>query len=280
MKLLRTIADVRQHLEPLRGRSRIGFVPTMGALHEGHVRCFDAARSRSECVVASIFVNPTQFNDSTDLAAYPRREHEDAAIAAKAGVDIIFVPAAEEIYPAGFATFVDVQGAAAGLEGVHRPGHFRGVATVCVKLFAVVQPTEAFFGQKDAQQVAVMEQVVRDLNLDLSIQVVPTVRDGDGLALSSRNARLSPDERRRALAIPRALAVGLESYQRGLDPVAAAAPVLHDLDVEYLAVRSFGSGPVLLVAAQVGQARLIDNVPLDDPGRAGMSGVPLTGVPR
>lgn len=280
MKLLRTIADVRQHLEPLRGRSRIGFVPTMGALHEGHVRCFDAARSRSECVVASIFVNPTQFNDSTDLAAYPHREHEDAAIAAKAGVDIIFVPAAEEIYPAGFATFVDVQGAAAGLEGVHRPGHFRGVATVCVKLFAVVQPTEAFFGQKDAQQVAVMEQVVRDLNLDLSIQVVPTVRDGDGLALSSRNARLSPDERRRALAIPRALAVGLESYQRGLDPVAAAAPVLHDLDVEYLAVRSFGSGPVLLVAAQVGQARLIDNVPLDDPGRAGMSGVPLTGVPR
>jgi pantoate--beta-alanine ligase len=270
MKVLRTIAAVRQHLGPLRGGGRIGFVPTMGALHDGHVRCFAAARLRSDHVVASVFVNPTQFNDQADLAAYPRAEDEDSRVAAEAGVDVLFIPALDEMYPAGFGTTIEVGEPAAGLEGAHRPGHFQGVATVCVKLFSIVQPSLAFFGQKDAQQVAVVSRVVRDLDLDLTIAVVPTVRDEDGLALSSRNSRLSPDDRRRALAIPRALAAGLDAFARGLDPVAPAEAVLHGLDVDYVVVREFGGEPVLLVAARAGTTRLIDNVPLTHPERAGM----------
>jgi pantoate--beta-alanine ligase len=216
-------------------------------------------------VVASVFVNPTQFGDPQDFSAYPRDEAADERVAADAGVDIIFAPAVEELYPPGFAVWVTVDGPALGLEGEFRPGHFRGVATVCVKLFTAVAPHMAFFGQKDAQQVAVVKQVVRDLNLNLDIRVVPVVRDTDGLALSSRNARLSGEERARALAIPRALTEGLAAYQDRRDPVTAARAVLSGLpgvDIDYVAIADFDGQPTLAIAARVGRTRLIDNVPL------------------
>ena len=235
--MLRSIADVRSALAPARAGSTIGFVPTMGAFHEGHVALFQTARRETDVVVASLFVNPTQFGDPADLVAYPRDEARDARLAADAGVDYLFAPGVEEIYPPGFATWVDVEGAAQGLEGASRPGHFRGVATICLKLFAIVRPTVAFFGQKDAQQVAVIRQMVRDLNLDLEIRVMPTVRGADGLALSSRNVRLSARERERALAIPRALEAGLAAHHAGRDPVAAARATLGDLEIDYVADR-------------------------------------------
>jgi len=265
MKVLRTVADVRRALEPIRSRpeSRVGLVPTMGALHAGHVALFRAAREECACVVASVFVNPIQFGDAHDLSTYPRVEAADTAVAAAAGVDMLFVPAVEDMYPPGFATWVDVEGAAAGFEGTSRPGHFRGVATVCLKLFAIVAPSVAFFGQKDAQQVAVIQQIVRDLNLNLEIRVIPTVRDDDDLALSSRNARLLPSDRVKARAIPRALRAGLAAYHAGRDPVAAATAMLADLQLEYVAVAQFNRRPTLVVAARVGATRLIDNVPLD-----------------
>ena len=264
MKILRTIDEVRETLKPLRARGAIGLVPTMGALHAGHVALFTVARSECDTVVASLFVNPTQFNDPKDLAAYPRDEQRDERMASEAGVDFLFAPAAEEIYPAGHATWVEVEGAALGLEGDFRPGHFRGVATVCLKLFTIVGPHRAYFGQKDAQQVAVVTQMVHDLNVDLEIRVVPTVRDTDGLALSSRNARLSPEERTRALAIPRALDAGRQATRQGADPVAAAKAALTGLEIDYVAVRNFSGHPVLFVAARAGRTRLIDNVRLDE----------------
>ena len=227
----------------------------MGVLHAGHVALFEAARSECDTVVASLFVNPAQFDDAADLAAYPRDEEADAAVAAEAGVDLLFAPAPEEIYPPGFQTWVDVEGVSRGLEGDARPGHFRGVATVCLKLFAIVRPDLAFFGRKDAQQVVVVEQLVRDLALEVEVRVVPTVRDADGLALSSRNGRLSPAERERARAIPRALATK--------DPDRARA-VLADAGVEpdYVEVADLG-GPTLAIAARIGSVRLIDNVLLE-----------------
>lgn len=244
---------------------RIGLVPTMGALHDGHVGCFHAARRACGYVVATIFVNPTQFNDPADLAAYPRSESRDIEVATAAGVDALFIPGAHAIYPPGDATVVDPRGAALGFEGDIRPGHFRGVATVCTKLFGIVRPDVAFFGQKDAQQVAVIRQLVRDLFLDLEIVVVPTVRADDGLALSSRNAHLSAPERQRARGIPRALAAGLAAYSTGHDPVAAARAALDGLHVEYVAVAPLDEQPTLVVAARAGATRLIDNVPLDRP---------------
>lgn len=269
MKWVRTVADLRAVLAPHRAAGRLGLVPTMGALHRGHTTLFDVARRECSTVVASVFVNPTQFNDPADLAAYPRVEERDGDLAQSAGVDVLFVPSAEEMYGAGHATTVVVRGAALGYEGDHRPGHFDGVATVCLKLFAMTQPDVAYFGQKDAQQVAVLAQVVADLNLPVEIRVAPTVRDADGLALSSRNVRLSPDERQRALAIPRALRRGIEAYEAGDDPVAAARAELADIDVEYVALAPFSPESTLVVAARVGNTRLIDNVPLGDPKRAG-----------
>jgi len=263
VKIVSTIAEVRGLLEPLRTTSRIGLVPTMGAYHAGHVALFEAARGESDLVVASLFVNPTQFGDSADLTAYPRDEERDAAIAAEVGVDVIFAPSVEEMYPPGFQTAVEVEELARPLEGEFRPGHFRGVATVCLKLFAIVAPDAAYFGQKDAQQVAVVKQLVRDLSLPLEIRVVRTVRDEDGLALSSRNARLSPDERERALAIPRALQAGLAAYRAGADPLDAARAVLNGLAPEYVAVAELDGRPTLAIAARIGPARLIDNVPLE-----------------
>jgi pantoate--beta-alanine ligase len=262
MTIVRTVAGLRSTLAPHRHGSRIALVPTMGALHAGHVALFDAARNAADIVVASIFVNPTQFGEPQDYSAYPRDEAKDVQAASSAGVDVVFAPAVEELYPPGFTTWVDVEGAAMGLEGEFRPGHFRGVATVCVKLFAAVEPDVAFFGQKDAQQVAVIKQVVRDLNLDLEIRVVPIVRDADGLALSSRNARLSKDDRAKALAIPKALEAGLAAFRRREDPVGAARAVLNGLDVDYVAVADFDGQPTLAIAARAGRTRLIDNVPL------------------
>jgi pantoate--beta-alanine ligase len=234
----------------------------MGALHAGHVALFDAARNAADAVVASIFVNPSQFSDPQDLANYPRDEARDEQVAAAAGVDFVFAPTVDEFYPPGYATWIHVDGAALGLEGDHRPGHFRGVATICLKLFAAVMPDVAYFGQKDAQQVAVIRQVVRDLNVAVDIRVIPIVRDADGLALSSRNARLSAEERARALAIPRALDAGLAAYRDRRDPVAASRGMLAGLDIDYVAVADFDGQPTLAIAVRVGRTRLIDNAPL------------------
>jgi pantoate--beta-alanine ligase len=266
--IVRAVSEVRAALAP--GRDPRGFVPTMGALHDGHLRLFTVARAECAVVVASIFVNPAQFNDAADLAAYPRPEAEDAALAEAAGVDLLFMPSAREMYAADFATAVVVSGPAVGLEAAHRPGHFSGVAGVCLKLFNIVRPDVVYLGQKDAQQVAVITQLVRDVNLDLQIRVVPTVRAPDGLALSSRNARLSAEERRRALAIPAALRAAVAAHRRGADPVAAARGALGGLDVDYVEIAAFGHGPTLVVAARAGTTRLIDNVPLDYPEEAGL----------
>jgi pantoate--beta-alanine ligase len=242
----------------------------MGALHDGHVALFRAARRACDYVVATIFVNPGQFNDPADLAAYPRQETHDADIARSTGIDSLFIPSVDEIYPAGDATSLVVQGAALGFEGQFRPGHFNSVATVCVKLFNIAQPHVAFFGQKDAQQVAVIRQTIRDLRLHLEIHVVPTVREADGLAMSSRNVRLTPADRLRALAIPRALAEGLSAYRAGQDPAVAARAALDELQVDYADIASFDGQPTLVIAARAGSTRLIDNVPLDHPELAGL----------
>jgi len=232
----------------------VGLVPTMGAFHAGHVALFDQARRENETVVISLFVNPAQFGAGEDLASYPRDEEADARVAEQAGIDILFVPSAEEIYPPGFQTWVEVEELGRRLEGEHRPGHFRGVATVCLKLFNLVRPRRAYFGQKDAQQAAVIKQMVRDLGLRLEIRVVPTVRDPDGLALSSRNTYLSPEERQAALALPRAL--------QTKNPAKARA-ALNGVEIDYLEVADF-EPRVLAAAIRVGKTRLIDNVVLDE----------------
>src|SRR3954465_10218865 len=246
MRIVRGAAELHQ----LEGS--VGLVPTMGAFHEGHLSLFRAARVENDVVVVSLFVNPAQFAAGEDLDRYPRDEERDAALAAESEVDVLFIPAAEEIYPPGFQTWVDVEELGGILEGEHRPGHFRGVATVCLKLFNLVRPDRAYFGQKDAQQVAVLKRMVRDLDLDVGLVVLPTVRDADGLALSSRNAHLSAEERELALQLPRALATE--------DPAAARA-TLNGLEVDYVEVADFDP-PVLAAAVRVGNTRLIDNVVL------------------
>jgi pantoate--beta-alanine ligase len=251
VKIVRRIGELH------RGPAEVGLVPTMGALHDGHRALFRAARAENDVVVASLFVNPAQFDEQTDLAAYPRDEDRDAAVADDEGVDVLFAPSADEIYPPGFDTWIDVPDA--GAEGAARPGHFRGVATVCVKLFNIVRPRRAYFGQKDAQQAAVLRRVVRDLNLPLEIRVLPTVRDDDGLALSSRNARLTPRERELALGLPRALHAALGSA----DPVAAARAQLNGLRPDYVEIVDLGGAKVLAAAVRIGSTRLIDNVLLE-----------------
>lgn len=265
MQIARTVTGIRDHLAAHRASTAaIGLVPTMGAFHAGHVALFEAARRECDAVVVSLFVNPAQFGDAADLAAYPRDLARDAAMARASGVDYLFAPDVADIYPAGHATWVDVGGAADGFEAEFRPGHFRGVATVCVKLFNIVAPRIAYFGQKDAQQVAVIQQVVRDLDIDLHIRVMPTVRDGDGLALSSRNARLSARERQLARAIPQALFAGAAASRQGADPVAAARRELEGLETDYVAVATWNGARALVIAARVGSTRLIDNLLLDD----------------
>jgi pantoate--beta-alanine ligase len=253
MKIARTVAEIRQVAQS----HKVGLVPTMGAFHEGHLSLMRGARDDCELVVVSLFVNPAQFGTGDDLDRYPRDEERDAALAEAAGVDMLFFPPAEEMYPEGFATWVDVD--VSGGEADARPGHFRGVATICLKLFNIVRPQVAYFGQKDAQQVAVLRRMIRDLNLDVRLRVLPTVRDRDGLALSSRNAYLSPAERKQALALPRAL----ERARRADDPVAAARAALNGLEPEYIELLEVGDARLLTTAARIGNTRLIDNVVLE-----------------
>jgi len=265
--LVRSVDAIRARL---RGRSDVVLVPTMGALHEGHLALIRAACRIGGPVVVSVFVNPTQFTDPADLAAYPRQEAADATLAAAAGADVIFAPDAAVMYPETHATTVSPFGAALGFEGASRPGHFEGVATVCLKLFNIVHPAVAVFGQKDAQQVAVIRQLVRDLNLPVTIEVVPTVREADGVACSSRNVRLSPADRRRAAALPRALVAALEAHRAGADPARAARAALAGLDVDYADIATFDGERTLVLAVRLGATRLIDNLPLEHPERAGL----------
>jgi len=277
MTTVRTVADLRAHLRgPRRAGLRIGLVPTMGALHEGHLSLVAQARAACDIVVVSLFVNPAQFDDAADLRAYPRDEARDAALAEQAGADVLFAPPTDEVYPAGFATSVRIVGITEPLEGESRgEEHFAGVATVVAKLFNMAQPDVAFFGQKDAQQVAVIRRLVADLDIPVRVEVGATAREPDGLALSSRNARLRNGERERAVALPRALAAARQAVADGeRDPArvaAAARAAMRDLDVEpeYLAlvspdtftpIRRIDGDPVLVaVAARVGDVRLIDN---------------------
>jgi pantoate--beta-alanine ligase len=274
MKTLRTVAEMRAHVATARAAGRsVALVPTMGAFHAGHHALMRAARERCDEVVVWLFVNPAQFNEQSDLAAYPRDEARDAAEAAGLGVDVLFAPAVEEVYPPGFATTVHVAGLSDVLEGIERGvSHFTGVCTVVTKMLNMVTPDLAFFGQKDAQQVAVLRRMVRDLNMPVELVVIPTVREPDGLALSSRNVHLSPDDRRRAVALSRGLqaaAASVAAGERDAATIAAhARAAMHDVEPEYLALVDPDSfqpianvnGRVLVaVAARVGDTRLIDN---------------------
>jgi len=257
MKTVHTIPELRAALA---SAGRVGLVPTMGAFHDGHLSLFRAARDECDTVVVSLFLNPTQFGANEDLTRYPRDEPRDSKLAQDAGVDILFAPSAGEMYPEGFGTWVEVENT--GAEGNARPGHFRGVATVCLKLFNIVRPQAAYFGQKDARQVSVLRRMLRDLNLDLELRVLPTVRDADGLALSSRNAYLSDEERRAAVALPRALEAGRSARTQGSDPVKAARAALNGLEPDYVELVDLDGATVLAAAARIGSTRLIDNVVL------------------
>ena len=257
MKIVRSIAELPE------SEGTVGLVPTMGAFHSGHLALFAAAREESDALVVSLFINPAQFGPAEDLDRYPRNEERDAKLAEEAGVDVLFAPSTEEMYPNGYATWVEVGELGQRLEGEFRPDHFRGVATVCLKLFNIVRPARAYFGQKDAQQAAVVKQLVRDLNLELEIRVVPTVRDEDGLALSSRNAYLSAEEREAALALPRGLWAGRDAFLTGSDPVREVERFVHSLDVDYVEVADLDGQKVLAAAVRIGKTRLIDNVVLE-----------------
>ena len=263
VKVVRTKKELRSLLAPFRG-GRIGLVPTMGAFHEGHLSLLRAARQECNTVVCSLFVNPAQFGQGEDLERYPRNDARDRELARAEGVDFLFAPSPEEMYPQGFETWVEPERLALELEGVLRPNHFRGVATICLKLFNIVRPNVAYFGSKDAQQLAVIGRLARDLDLELEIRTVETVRDEDGLALSSRNSYLSPAERRIALTLSRALALGVKASRDGGDPVTTARAALDEepgLKTQYVAVANYGE-PRLLAAVQIGKTRLIDNMPL------------------
>ena len=281
MRTVRTVADVREALREARRSERtIGLVPTMGALHEGHLSLIRHARATCDVVVVSLFVNPAQFDDTGDLDAYPRDEDRDAELAALEGVDLLWMPDADEMYPEGFATEVEVANSLTGvLEGDpdHRgPSHLRGVTTVVAKLFNSVQPDIAYFGRKDAQQAVVIERMTRDLDFPVEIAVLPTVREDDGLALSSRNAYLTAEQREQAAAISRALRAAEEAARAGetsTDAIVEAAQTElrnSGIEPEYVEARAaedlspvaeLNGRPVLVaVAARVGRARLIDNV--------------------
>lgn len=287
LQIAHTVSETRAALREMRRRGlTIALVPTMGALHEGHLSLVRAARTASDAVVVSIFVNPTQFGPDEDFAKYPRTFEADCAALEREGIDLVFAPAAEEMYPPGASTFVDVDGVSERLDGASRPGHFRGVATVVAKLFHIVQPDKAFFGQKDAAQVAVLRKMVRDLNFGLELVVCPIVREPDGLAMSSRNRYLSLEERRQALVLNRALREVERLAAEGVTPaqklpaqklIAAAEAVLAGepaVRVDYLHavnpdtledVADTRNGALIAVAAFVGATRLIDNLLL--PGK-------------
>jgi pantoate--beta-alanine ligase len=277
--LAKTILDVRQAVQNARRQGQsIGFVPTMGALHEGHASLIRAARRETGFVVVSIFVNPTQFGPNEDFTRYPRPLEQDLALCRAEHVDLVFNPDIDTIYPTGFHTTVDVPGLSENLEGASRPGHFRGVATVVLKLFNIVAPNFAYFGQKDAQQVRVIHQMVRDLNIPTEVRVCPTVREADGLALSSRNRYLSAEQRNQAVVLVRALEEARALIERGERSAAAIQNLLAKriqsvpgvtldyataLDSETLQPREPLHGKLLLaVAARFGSTRLIDNIEL------------------
>ena len=288
---MRTVTTRLELREALAGRrsenATIGFVPTMGALHEGHLSLLEAARRDCDCVVMSLFVNPAQFGPGEDLARYPRDLESDAAKAADAGVDLLYAPPVDEVYPPGFSTSVEVEGLTDVLCGDPKSrgrAHFRGVTTVVAKLFNTVGPDVAYFGQKDAQQAAVIHRMARDLDYPVRIEVMPTIREADGLAMSSRNAYLEPAERERAASLNRALSAARDAaVPEGLvEPsLAAAGRVLEQagIEPEYLEARSaedlapvesFNGRPVLIaVAARLGGARLIDNVLIDSTSASG-----------
>ncbi len=285
MRTVCTVQELRRRLAPARQAGRtIGLVPTMGALHDGHLSLFRRARAHSDVVVASLFVNPSQFNDEGDLKAYPRDQARDERLAAGDGVDYLFAPSVDEIYPPGFATTVTVTGVSERLEGQHRgPGHFNGVSTVVAKLLNIVGPDTAYFGQKDAQQALVVSSMVRDLGFPVRIEVCPTVRERDGLAMSSRNRLLSPAERERAGALYRALQIAVSltaGGQRDPDVIAAAARAdltsTPGIELEYFElvdpetfspVARVDREVLAVVAARAGGIRLIDNQPIPVPSR-------------
>ena len=271
MKVPRTIAELRRTLED--APRPVGFVPTMGALHEGHLSLVRTARDRCDTVVMSIFVNPLQFGPHEDFDRYPRPVEEDLAAAEREKVDVVFLPSVEEMYPPGRSTTIHVGGVTESFEGAVRPGHFDGVATVVAKLFGIVEPDAAFFGQKDAQQLAVVRRVVTDLSLPVEIVGCPTVRERDGVAMSSRNAYLSTSNRERATALWEALRAGGEVLKRGETPSEAEKVMSHILETrtdgaDYAAVvdpdtfsaPGAGGPHLLLVAARLGETRLIDNL--------------------
>ena len=277
MRICKTIDECRAARHKLPGS--LGLVPTMGYLHDGHLALVAASRAQNDHTAASLFVNPTQFNNPADLEHYPRDEARDLRLFAENGVDLLLMPPADEIYPPDFQTYVLVEKVAQGLEGEHRPGHFKGVATIVAKLFNIVQPDRAYFGQKDAQQVAVIRQMARDLNMPVEVIVCPTVRESDGLAMSSRNARLSPEERRAAPVVFRALQAAQTLYQAGeRHPDQLRAAMQTPLDAEKLAhvdyisaadaeslqeLQAPSDNPTLLsLAVFFGETRLIDNLML------------------
>lgn len=282
MQILSSIPEVRSALRELRRNGSVGFVPTMGALHAGHRSLMQAARKRCGVAVASIFVNPTQFGPNEDFSRYPRTLEEDCRMLEAEGIDVVFTPTAEAMYPSGASTFIDVPGISERLDGASRPGHFRGVATVVAKLFHIVQPDFAFFGQKDAAQVAVLRQMVGDLDFPVEMVVCSTVREPDGLAMSSRNRYLSIEERKQALSLSRALSAAKKLADNGEHCAATLLQAMSetlqrqpDVRVDYIAVvdpdtllrlEEVRAGALLAIAAYVGNTRLIDNVllsPLD-----------------
>jgi pantoate--beta-alanine ligase len=279
LEVVRTVSDLRSTLAPHReAHRRIALVPTMGALHDGHLSLIRHARANADVVVVSLFVNPSQFNERSDLESYPRSERRDGELAARAGADVLFAPSDEEVYPQGFATAVEVLGITDRLEGEFRgSAHFRGVTTVVTKLLTMAMPDVAYFGQKDAQQVVVIRRLVTDLNLPVRIEALPTVREADGLAMSSRNQLLSTEQRSRAVAIPAALAAAEQAIAAGktaADAITQAANetlVAASLEPEYVALvdpatleplHSLHTTGLLVLAARVGSVRLIDNVTL------------------
>jgi pantoate--beta-alanine ligase len=295
MRTVRAVEELRSALAPARREGRaIGLVPTMGALHEGHLSLIRRARRECDVVVVSLFVNPAQFDEHSDLERYPRDERRDAELAAQAGADIMFAPTVEEMYPPGFATSVDVLGLSERLEGVSRgPEHFRGVSTVVTKLLGMALPDVAYFGQKDAQQLVLIRRLVADLNLPVRVQACPTVRERDGLAMSSRNSRLDPEQRARAVALSEALRAaarrageGERSAEALLD-VACAALLARGVEPEYLELvdpetlrpcEQLTGEALLAVAARFGRTRLIDNATLR-PALAPVKGEPAADAP-
>jgi len=279
VQIVRNIEDLRQAVSNLRiSGAPVAMVPTMGALHSGHVALVDAARARGTQVVVSIFVNPTQFGPNEDLDAYPRREAADVAMLEAAGVALLWAPDVAVMYPQGFATSISVSGVSERWDGAARPGHFAGVATVVTKLLQQVRPDSAFFGEKDYQQLAVIRRLVADLDMGIEIVGVPTQRDDDGLALSSRNAYLSPEERIAARALPRALGDARASIERGGDVAAALAAAVARLaeagfdPIDYIAlvdaatlepIETLERPARLLAAAKLGRTRLIDNLAVE-----------------